>query len=130
MSWGTLELREALWIIAALPGLWLWVRNGLRALATYRAASWLDSRDGRVLWARFSTSLTWVMASIEMVFVGIGVVAGLRPQPPDANPVFSWITAGALIAGSVAITWVAYRWQQVDKQLVAAAKQRRVPPTT
>lgn len=123
----TLSLAELLWLISAMPGLYVWARNALAARAGLLAAKRMGVTDGRLVWARFSRLLTGLFATIESTFLFIGVVAATRPTPTGGQDVaiVQVAIAGALIACSIAISVLGHRWKQVDDQLVAYGRTRR-----
>jgi hypothetical protein len=121
----TIDPIEVIWVLAAVPGLWLWARNAGETQRDLAAARSIAARDGRYLWASFSVLLTRTFVGIEALFVILGVVAMFREQPPDdPSPWFRWVTAGLLVGASVLLSWLAYRWRSVNKMILAVARER------
>lgn len=124
---STIDLGEVLWVLAALPGFWFWVRNRMEAGLDYKAAETIVPRNGRYLWARFSVFLTNVLVGIEILFLALGGLAMLRVPPGGPHPELRWVTIGGLILASAVITLLAIRWQQVNAEIVRAARDRHPP---
>lgn len=126
----------AAWIIAALPGLWLWGVNRREAGKDRDVAERVGGPDsGASLWARFSVLLTSTFVGIEAVFVAIGVAALLRPPPQqvmaaqDATSdlgvtLTRFVTLLGLVGASVVISVLAHRWRKVNTQLIEQARKR------
>lgn len=117
MSWATIDLREVLWTLAALPGFYLWSRNAIYANKTLEIVKRLGIDGGPRVWAQFSSLLTRSFIGLEFVFVVIGVNAMTRPQPIDYDPWLSWTIGILLILASVLISFLGYRWKKVDDYL-------------
>lgn len=132
----TVDVGELLWIAAALPGLWLWLRNLREAKQDLRAVRAISPRNGRFLWARFSVLLTRTFVGIEVLFVLLGGVALFRVPPMDPHPETRYVTIGGLIVASIVISVIAQRWASVNAEIVQAARdkhltlERELPPTT
>lgn len=124
MSWGTVELLEVFWTLAALPGLWIWSSSYFSARKTMKALRAANIHNGRRVWGKFSVLLTGTFAGIEFLFVTIGVISMLRTSPPDSQVYTRLITAGCLITASLLITYLAYRWKVIDETLISMAKKR------
>jgi hypothetical protein len=122
-----IDVGELLWVAAALPGLWYWAGNRLEAGLDLKAAASIVPRNGRYLWARFSVFLTNVFIGVELVFITLGVAAFFRPTPTDGLPLSRLVTVAALIGASLAITMLAYRWRQVNAEIVHAARDKQKP---
>lgn len=123
----TIDVGELIWILAAIPGLWFWVRNRLEAGIDAKAAATIVPRNGRYLWARFSVFLTNTFVGIELLFLLLGGVALFRPPPMDPQPGTRVVTIAGLTIASVVITLLAYRWKQVNEEIVRAARARTHP---
>lgn len=123
MSFGTVDLIEVLWTLAALPGLVLWLTNRIIAGRSLRAVIRLRVSNGRMLWARFSVLLTNVFVGVEAVFVLVGGIALFRES--TGNDVIRFVLAFALIGASALITWVGWRWRVVDQELVKLGRERK-----
>lgn len=122
----TVDLVEVVWVLAALPGLWLWAANARETRQDRTAASAIGQRESATyLWASFSVLLTRTFVAIELLFVILGVVAMFRENPPDdPSPWFRFVTAGLLVAASVCLSWLAYRWRRVNQAILRAARDR------
>lgn len=132
----TVDVGELLWIAAALPGLWLWLMNLRDARKDFRAVRDISPRNGRYLWAKFSTLLTRAFLGLELLFIGLGVQALFRTPPAAPASLSRVITVIGLIAASVVISAIAYRWKRVNAEIVQAARDkhlaldRELPPRT
>ncbi len=113
-----------LWTVVALPGLALWGTNLRSALLTIRAAKLTGFVNGRMQWARFGVLLTACFLFVELVFMGAGVIAMLRPFNPDSNGIYNYLFAGLFILASLVITYVGKEWRRVDTDLVSNARKR------
>lgn len=123
----TIDVGEVVWILAALPGWWFWLRNRLEAGLDARAASTIVPRNGRYLWAKFSVFLTNTFVGIETLFIVLGGVAMFRVPPMDPHPETRYVTVSGLILASLVITLLAYRWKQVNAEIVQAAREKHPP---
>lgn len=132
----TIDPYEVAWTLAAVPGLWFWIGNRLEAGLDQKAAASIVPRNGRFLWARFSVFLTNTFIGVELLFITLGVVAMFRPPPPDGFDYSRVVSVVGLIMASVVITMLAYRWRQVNTEIVNAARDKRpraeheLPPPT
>lgn len=124
MITNTVDITELLWTVCAIPGLWLWILNQRESARDVRAARTIIPRNGRYLWASFSVLLTRMFVGIEVLFVLLGIVAMFRPSPMDPTPVIRYVTVAGLILASAGITWLSYRWKQVNRDIVQAARDR------
>ena len=127
MGWGTADVVEVLWTVAALPGLIVWLVNRAAASRSLEAVRTLGFGNGRMVWAKFGVLLTTAFVAVESTFVLLGVISMLRSRPAQMGG--DWtrpaLTVG-LIGTSLLIAFVGYRWRAVDVYLVSAARDRRV----
>lgn len=121
----TVDVYEAIWTAAALPGLAYWLVDTRKARRDLRAARTIDPPDGRVLWARFSVYLTHTFVGIEVLFVVLGLVAMTRPAPPVGEPLLRVVSVCGLIAASAVIAHLGYRWQRVNRSIVDLAREHQ-----
>lgn len=121
----TIQPTEIAWMVAAIPGLWLWFSNMRYAWGTLNFLKRLPLVNGRMVWARFSVTLTLTFVAIEAGFVAIGLVAMTTEPSPTSTLAIRWIFAGVFIAASIAITYIALRWRLVDKALEAMSRSSK-----
>lgn len=121
ISLYTIELREVLWTVAAVAGLYVWVINAIDSSRIYRMATKFGS-DGVIIWAKFSNTLTRSFIALEVIFVLIGISAMSRPQAPSYPVVQSWIVGAILIGASVLISFIGFRWKEVNDKLTQGSK--------
>jgi hypothetical protein len=133
---STIDFFEIVWTLAAIPGLWFWIGNRLEAGLDAKAAASIVPRNGRFLWARFSVFLTNTFIGIEVLFVLLGITAMTRPVAPVADGTTNFyrlVLVIGLISASCVITMLAYRWRQVNAEIVSAARRKHahdeLPPT-
>lgn len=119
----TISWYEVIWTLGAVPGLLLWLWNWKDAVSSLRAIRSVSTGNGRLLWAQFSTLMTFVFVGIEAVFVMLGVIAMATPSP-NRPTVTTWVLVFGLLGASCAITFLAYKWRAVDRQIIGAARAR------
>lgn len=119
----TISWYEVIWTLGAVPGLLLWLWNWKGAVSSLRAIRSISTGNGRLLWAQFSTLMTFVFVGIEAVFVMLGVIAMATPSP-NRPTVTTWVLVTGLLGASCAITFLAYKWRAVDQQIIGAARAR------
>lgn len=126
----TIQLTEALWTAAALPGVWLWAQNLRNARASRVAVRVLGLRNGRAVFAAYAVKSTAMWLAIEVLFVGLGVLAMVTPANPGATNPRTLVVTGGLILASVGISYLALQWHRVDAALLRMARERakRVQP--
>lgn len=128
MLTATIEAAEVVWTLAALPGLVMWLVNRRDAGRMRAGARKLPQPNGRLAWARFAVHFTTVMVGVEATYVGLGVVGMTRPPNPAANvqsPLVGLAIVLGLITASAAVSFLGWRWRQVDRQLIAMARARK-----
>lgn len=126
MNWGTIQWFEVVWTVAALPGMALWVANRALAVRSLRAVRAAGVTNGRLIIARYSVMKADVLIGISSVFVLIGAISMLRPVNPVAaglDPIRLVLTIG-LLGAPAAISYLGYRWREVERQVTALARRR------
>ena len=129
MNWGTIQWIEVVWTCAALPGLGLWVANRVLAVRSLRAITAAGTTNGRLIIARYSVLKADVFIGISAVFVLIGVISMLRPANPSApemDALRAVLTVG-LLGAPAAISFLGYKWRDVERRVVALARMRLDP---
>lgn len=121
---GSATWLEIAWTLAAIPGFVLWAKSWFSARQSLKAVRNLKYSNGRLLWAKFSLQLTSVMLIIEFAFITIGVIAMSLQTNPSSNPTYSLIISVVLISSSVFISLLAYRWREVEAQILEMARIR------
>ncbi len=130
MSWGNVGIEEVAWLLAALPGLYLWAQNYRSARRTRRAAQIKNVGNGRLLWAKYSTMATATHTVIESVFVLLGVVAIFRPANPGSTEFGRLVIGAALIGCSLLLTLLALMWKQIEEDLIGLVARRNTQRVT
>lgn len=131
MNWGTVDLLELIWTVAALPGLVVWVVNLHSARQSLYAVRQAGLRDARAAVARYAVRKSWVMIHLAAVFALIGVISMARPPNPEVP---AWdalrvlLTLGLLSAPAV-ISFIGLDWRRVEHEMLRSARGRLdVPP--
>ena len=130
MNWSTVDWIEVVWTLAALPGLVLWLINRISAGRSLRAIRAVAATNGRLIIARYSVQKSNVFIGVSAAFVMIGVVAMVRPANPGVAE-WSWsrvvLTAG-LLGAPAAISYLGWRWREVERRVTALARHRLEHP--
>ena len=131
MNYGTVNLIEITWTVAALPGLAIWLANRRTARRSLLAVKALGVGNGRLVVARYSVRKANVLIMVLFVFALIGFVSMVRPSNPEVAG-WDWIrvllTVGLLGAPAL-LSWLGWEWRQVDQQIISMARDRRGPRT-
>jgi hypothetical protein len=123
----TIDLIEVAWILAAVPGLLLWVGNRVLAVRSLRAIRALGATNGRLIVARYGVRKANIMIFVQSVFVLIGAIAMTRPTNQAVAAQWDWsrtALAVALLGAPVALAVLGYQWRSVERQITALARAR------
>ena len=129
MQYGTVDLIEVIWTLAALPGVVIWAINRAAAGRSLRAVRAQGIGNGRLVVARYSVFKSNVFIALSLVFVLIGAISMVRPANPEVAE-WDWIrvvlTAGLLGAPAL-ISLLGWRWRRVEQEIIALARARHTP---
>lgn len=126
MSWGTVDLVELIWTLAAVPGWISWALNLRSAYRSLRAVRDAGITNGRRMVARYMVRKSWIMVQLSGVFILIGAVAMVRPAGPGAQ---QWdiprvVLTVALLAAPVMISYLGGNWRRVEAELLRVSTRR------
>ena len=127
MSWGTVDLVELIWTLAAVPGWISWALNLRSAYRSLRAVRGAGIVDGRRTVARYTVRQAWIMMQLSGVFILIGAVAMVRPANPAA---LQWdaprvVLTIALLGAPAMISYLGADWRRVETEMLRAGAARR-----
>lgn len=126
----TIDWIDILWTAIAVVGLFLWLKNLRQAMISLRAVKQMKISNGRRLWARFSVYLTSTMVTIELVFLGIGISSMIRAAGTETSQMVArWVTIFLFLLVTAAITVLAYRWGEVDREILRLAQKNYLRKT-
>ena len=126
MSWGTVDLIEVIWTLAAVPGWASWALNLRSAYRSLRAVRGAGIVDGRRMVARYTVRKSWIMMNLSGVFILIGVISMLRPANPavpqwDALRV---VLTVALLGAPAMISYLGADWRRVETEMLRVGAAR------
>ena len=121
---GTVGAEELLWTFIAAIGLGYSLSNRREALEDLRAAKALVARfigvnGRRVRVATWSARVEALLASIEIIFILVGVISMTRSPSVEATLMSRLITAGLMMAASTMLTIISIGNREV-RRIVAS----------
>src|SRR5918997_6058153 len=126
---STIQPSEVAFVLVALCGLAVWLRNRMlagwdRKAANTQAANTLSG--DAAMFARYQILETRILMAAQLITISIGALLMAYPPNPAGSLVTRWTIAGGVIAISLLNTYLGLRWRSVAVSLVFRARQRRI----
>jgi heme A synthase len=122
-----IQWEEVLWSVVALVGLGFALFNAREARQDLHAVLRSNQNGARLMWAKFSRLLHITLASVELAFVLVGVIAMFRRPSPDTSTGGQLLLVVLLVGASALLTSVSIMWLRVHVAITKALQRRGSP---